>query len=77
MDIKEFLINHPFISAHSLERALNIPKGTIRPTASRAIPNKYKADIINLLKDYGWQNDDMIKEKERIKQAINDLLLLI
>jgi len=77
MDIKEFLINHSLISASSIERVLNIPKGTIRLNDSRSIPDKHKANIINLLKDYGWQDDNMIKEKERIKQAINDLLLLI
>ncbi|MFH2142772.1 MAG: hypothetical protein ABIJ97_10135 [Bacteroidota bacterium] len=73
MKIKEFLKSHPFISVHAIERTMNIPTGTIRITTDRAIPEKYKDKIISLLKDYGWENNDvLIFDKLNDKTIAND-----
>ncbi len=61
MEIKDYLRNHLAISPSWIEKQLKLPKGTIRITTDRAIPEKYREGIISLLKDYGWDYNDSAK----------------
>ena len=52
MSINEWLIGHPLISLSSIERSLDLTKGTLR--MNKTIPERYVKDIELLLFDYGY-----------------------
>ena len=60
MDIKEFLKLHPLINCYSIDKALNLPVGTVR--ISRPIPERHIAAIQGLLSSYGYESG-AIREK--------------
>jgi hypothetical protein len=63
MDIKEYLREHPLISAFSIERTLGLPRGTIRLNSDRKIPVKYEAMILDSLSNYVAIREHVVKEK--------------
>ena len=58
-EIKDFLINHPGISVRWIEQQVAVPLGTIRIKSDKPIPEKYINPIKDILKDYGWSNNDV------------------
>jgi hypothetical protein len=73
MEIKDFLKLRPFINVASIERALNIPTGTIRLTNDRPIPDKYKDQIISLLSIYGWNTTSSSEPTAIIRGIIKEV----
>jgi len=51
-DIINFIKDHPLISWNSIERSINIPKGTLR--AGKLTSDKYNQAITDLLVNYGY-----------------------
>jgi hypothetical protein len=58
-EIKDFLINHPGISIHWVEKQCGIPISTIKLHGDRPIPTKYIQPIKELLASYGWMDTDV------------------
>jgi len=58
-EIKDFLIEHPGISIHWVEKQCGIPVSTIKLRGDRPIPTKYIEPIKELLSTYGWKNSNV------------------
>jgi len=51
--IQQFLEDHPLIKLSGLEELAKIPKGTLRKTKKRKIPEKYIYRLVVVLRHYG------------------------
>jgi hypothetical protein len=70
--IKQFLITHPLLSPHSIEKLLQIPSGTIRLSTNRPIPEKYLKSITDLLTQYGFKPIDGVSAlQEQVVEHID------
>jgi len=56
--IKKFLLDHPLISINGLEKQCDIPKGTLRLSSKRDIPEKYKQVLNEVLTFYGLNHKE-------------------
>lgn len=61
--LKSFLLDHDLILPGTIESRLNLPKGTIRLSSDRKIPDKYHQSIINLLYGYGLKGYKLEPDK--------------
>lgn len=59
--ITEWMIAHPLINASGIEKALDLPHGTIRMDGSRNIPEQHVDRIIVLLSKYGYDISTLIE----------------
>jgi hypothetical protein len=74
--IKQFLRDHPLISPNGIEKALNIPTGTIRLNSDRPIPERYISIISDLLGKYGLNHSSQVIQQpiEPSQMASNNMV---
>ena len=51
--IRKFLDEHPLIKLSGVEDLAKIPKGTLRKSGDRHIPEKYVPRLVIVLRHYG------------------------
>ena len=56
MEIHEFLSSRPLLKIYSIEKALGIPRGTIR--RGKPVPEKYREGMSGMLRAYGYSGGD-------------------
>lgn len=70
--IEEFIKARKLLSCNGLEKMIGAPTGTIRNDGSRRIPVKYKQAIIDIIKHYGYSDEQ--KQIEPVGTPVVDIV---
>ena len=54
--LRDWLLEHPLLSRHAIEKAANMSRGTLEHFIKerRGLPEKYHKSLVSVLNDYGY-----------------------